>query len=61
MYIFSLDWWKYILAPRKDKGYSSFFRTIICRWRGHPCGPIWFNPGGDEPDMTCRNCGDDIG
>lgn len=35
--------------------------TIICRWRGHPCGVVWYNLGGYEPNMTCKNCGDDLG
>lgn len=36
-------------------------RAFICRWRSHPCGAIWYNPNGSEPDMHCKNCGDDLG
>jgi hypothetical protein len=32
-------------------------------WR--PCvlggGVVWYNIAGFEPDMTCKNCGDDLG
>lgn len=25
----------------------------------HPCGSIFYNPGGDEPDPKCKECGDE--
>lgn len=53
------NWWGYIFEPRtKDQ---RFFRTIICRWRGHPYGVVWFTSTEYEPDMTCKNCGDNLG
>jgi hypothetical protein len=53
------EWWRYIFRERhRDSG---FFRTALCRWRGHPAGVWWFNPGAYEPDMHCKNCGDDLG
>jgi len=36
-------------------------RKLLCRRKGHPCGVVWYNPGGLEPDMHCRNCGDNLG
>lgn len=27
---------------------------------GHKCGVFWYS-NGLEPDMTCENCGDDLG
>jgi len=33
---------------------------IICRSRGHRDGVIWYNLSGLEPDMHCRNCGEDL-
>jgi len=47
-------WLKYIFAKPVS------LRAIICRYRGHP-GVVWYNPNGSEPDMHCRNCGDDLG
>ncbi len=32
-----------------------------CRFRGHPCGVVFYNPGGWEPDMSCKNCGEELG
>jgi len=30
--------------------------------RGHPAGVVWFRIGEIlEPDMTCKNCGEDLG
>lgn len=54
------EWWKYIFAPRTDKDVN-IFKVWLCRWRGHPCGVVWYNAGGLEPDMSCRYCGDNIG
>lgn len=57
---FMRDWWRYLLAPRSYQS-ESWWQTFWCRVQGHPEGVWWFNPGGSEPDMHCKNCGDDIG
>lgn len=44
--------------PRGDLG---LIRTAWCRLRGHPAGVWFYNPGGYEPDMRCKNCEDDLG
>ncbi len=63
MHWFTIDWWKYILQPVdvSDEGFSFRVRAYICRARGHPYGVVWYNTNGLEPDMTCKNCGDDLG
>ena len=33
---------------------------VVCRWRGHPEGVIWFSSG-YEPDTRCKTCGEEIG
>jgi hypothetical protein len=33
---------------------------MICRIKGHPNGPIFYNPNGLEPDGRCIDCGDEI-
>jgi hypothetical protein len=55
-------WWKYIFEKSPYR-YNDVPRWTVwwCRMRGHPAGPVWYNPRGLEPDMTCKNCGDDIG
>lgn len=52
---FTLDWWKYLLEKPRS------FRAFFCRARGHSSGVIYYNPYGLEPDMHCKNCGDDLG
>ncbi len=54
---FIVDWYKYIFEKK-----NLSFRSVICRVRGHPCG-VWYYTSSNklEPDMTCRNCGDDLG
>ena len=47
-------WFRYLFAKPLS------LRAIVCRWQGHKCGVIWYNSGGLEPDMHCRNCGDDL-
>ena len=52
---FAQAWWDYLLAK------PASWLTFWCRLRGHPYGVIWYNLQGTEPDMTCTNCGDDLG
>lgn len=54
------SWWAYLLHPREER-YTSLPRTILCRAKAHPCGEIFYNAGGLEPDHHCKNCGDVIG
>jgi len=51
---FNKDWWGYLLQKPCD------IRKVICRIKGHPAGVIWFNVGGTEPDMRCKNCKDEL-
>lgn len=53
-YLFE-DWHKIV----NKHGIRNLITTVICRFNRHPCGPIWYCYG-DEPDMHCRNCGDDL-
>jgi len=52
---FTKSWWQYLLE--KPCNPKKFF----CRANGHKCGVIYFNPGGYEPNMHCKNCDDDLG
>lgn len=62
MKLFTLSFWKYIFAKRSNYyGDVSIIKTIICRIKNHSCGVVWYNLNGMEPDMHCRNCGDDLG
>jgi hypothetical protein len=54
MHWFTIAWWAYLL-----KGCHGL-RHFLCRLRGHPYGPVWFTLYRYEPDMHCRNCGDDL-
>jgi hypothetical protein len=58
--IFSQWFWKYLL---EQKAYEdiSWVSVIWCRLRNHPAGVVWYNPNGYEPDMHCKNCGDNLG
>jgi hypothetical protein len=60
MHWFTRGWWKYLLAPKLYKS-DYWWTVILCRMKGHPCGIIFVNPQGDEPDYHCKNCGDDLG
>jgi hypothetical protein len=51
----NIGYMKYLFA----KPFS--IRSLFCRMNGHKCGVVWYNVGGDEPDMHCKNCGDDLG
>jgi hypothetical protein len=49
------DWLSYLLT--RPFNLTKFF----CRIGGHKSGPVWYNAGGLEPDMRCKNCYDDLG
>jgi len=55
-------WWKYLLEKPDwySKGYASGWTRFWCRANGHRSGVWWNNPG-SEPNMRCKNCGDDLG
>jgi len=38
-----------------------FCIRFSCRLHKHPCGSVYYNPGGLEPDSRCKNCGDYLG
>lgn len=62
----SRDWWAYLLEkPERNRDGAigrlrDWWTSILCRLKGHPYGVVWFNVGGYEPDMHCKNCGDDL-
>jgi len=63
---FDLSWWQYLLDTRVSTRFPPKYGwlgwgRLWCRIQGHRSGVIWFNPGGFEPDMHCKNCGDDLG
>ena len=51
---FTIGWYKYLF----EKPFN--FQKLFCRMRGHPCGPVYYNLLGGEPDDRCKNCGDRI-
>ena len=52
---FSYCFWEYLLK------HPVSIKKFFCRIGGHKPGPIFYNPGGLEPDMHCKECGDDLG
>ena len=59
---FKIGWWKYLLEPQKGwYNKTNRFIVFLCRAKGHPCGVWWYNTSALEPDMKCKNCGDDLG
>lgn len=50
---------KYLFSKKSEN--INWFIVIRCRMRSHPCGVIWYNTNGLEPDYTCKICGDDLG
>jgi len=57
-------WYKYLFKPIHVYCCDPWWwriKVIWCRAKGHPKGVVYFNPGGWEPDMRCKECGDDLG
>lgn len=59
MHWLTIDWWKYLCA--KPARGTNRMVAFWCRMHGHPAGVEFYNPGGIEPNMHCRCCGDDLG
>ena len=59
-YWFDKWWWRYLLEKPKDKTYCSWWTRFWCRVNGHPEGPWYYNANGSEPNMHCKNCGDEL-
>jgi hypothetical protein len=56
----SFFWYRYLFTDLK--WCDNFWHKIIvisCRIQGHPNGPGWYS-NGLEPDMTCKDCGDEL-
>jgi hypothetical protein len=62
MHWFTFVWWRYLFTGISHRGEKKRYSwtAFWCRLRGHPDGPVWFNCGGLEPDMSCHNCGDEL-
>lgn len=60
---FDYWFWEYLLKDTKysDKNYCSYLNRILCRYANHPSGVWWFNSCSSEPDMCCKECGEDLG
>jgi hypothetical protein len=55
-------WWQYLFYPVTSKYDKRLTLAILwCRVRGHPYGVAWYNHHGDEPDMSCNGCGENLG
>ena len=61
------DYLEYLFAKADNPRYASLNKIedwwirLRCRMKHHPCGIIYYNPGGYEPDGRCKECGDEIG
>lgn len=58
---FNVYFWIYLLEKGTNRNYCSKWHRFWCRAANHPCGVWWYSAGGHEPDMTCKECGDDLG
>ena len=54
------SFYQYLFRKFDDPQWCSWWEHLKCRINGHPCGSIFYNPGGYEPDGRCKNCGDNI-
>lgn len=52
---FILEWYKYIFENKPN------WYIVWCRMNGHPHGVVWYTVYGLEPDMHCKDCGENLG
>lgn len=53
-------WYGYMFSFDDNYCLTEKVGIIWCRIRMHPNGPVWFTPGGLEPDMHCKDCGEGL-
>lgn len=61
---FNYYWYSYLFAKKSVTAKSwgiSWITIILCRMKNHPGGVWWYTSSRLEPDMRCKNCGDDLG
>jgi hypothetical protein len=58
---FALWWWQGLFACR-DHGHG-LWRNVWCWVRGYHGPVVWYTTDFEplEPDMRCRDCGEDLG
>ena len=56
--LFVREYYSYLFGDLED--FDNKLQVIICRLRRHPMGPVWNDCSGFEPDMSCKNCGDEL-
>ncbi len=56
---FTRTWYIYLFENLHGELLRTKITKIICRIKQHPCGPIYYCHG-TEPDMRCKNCGDEL-
>lgn len=54
------QWYSYLFTFNGYCPFSEKITAIICRIKGHPASPIWYNYSGFEPNTQCKNCGDEL-
>jgi len=50
---FYIGFWQYVFEN------NTGIKNIICRIKGHD--DVWWFSSGEEPDMHCQNCQEDLG
>jgi len=60
-----LEWWQTLPRRLVWLAQGDWWVTRLGQWvcerTAHAPGVVWYNVGGDEPDMRCKRCGKDIG
>ena len=63
---FDYYFYEYLFRKADNAGWYSnnkfidWYKRLICRYKHHPNGSIFYNPDGYEPDDRCVDCGDYI-
>ena len=58
---FNRGWYQYLRMRTPYSKDVPRWAHLWCRIRNHPHGVVYYNPSGLEPDMRCKDCGEDLG
>jgi len=54
------EFYQYLFRKADNPNFCGWWERLKCRINYHPCGCVFYNPGGYEPDERCQDCGDNI-
>lgn len=57
----TVEWYRYLVSDLHSTRLATRWGVLRCRISGHRPGVNFYTMSGDEPDMRCQGCGENLG